>query len=69
MSTLALGLLIILAVAACTFYIAGDLYTHGSAWARDVCSLSTQLCDNPAWGAIASGVMAAIYFMLRMARL
>jgi hypothetical protein len=69
MSTLALGCLILLAVATVTFYLAGDLQIHGSAWARDVCSLSRELCDNPSWGAIATGGMALIYFILRAARL
>jgi hypothetical protein len=69
MSTLALGLLIILAVTTVTFYVAGDLYSHGSAWARDVCSLSSELCDQPGWSAIATGVVAVIYFVLRSYRL
>jgi hypothetical protein len=69
MSTLALGFVIILAVATVTFYIAGDLSAHGSAWARDVCSLSAALCDNPSWGAVATGGMGAIYFVLRALRL
>ncbi len=69
MSTLAHGLLIILAVATCTFYIAGDLYTHGSAWARDVCSLSRDLCDHPTWSALATGVVGVIYLILRAAKL
>jgi hypothetical protein len=69
MSTLALGFLILLAVATVTFYIAGDLSIHGSAWARDVCSLSRELCDNPSWGAVATGAMAVIYFILRAFRL
>ncbi len=69
MSTLALGFLIILAVATVTFYIAGDLSVHGSAWARDVCSLSSALCDNPSWGAVATGGMGVVYFILRACRL
>jgi hypothetical protein len=69
MSTLALGFLIILAVATVTFYLAGDLAVHGSAWARDVCSLSRELCDNPSWGAVATGGTAVIYFILRACRL
>ena len=69
MSTLALGFLIILAVATVMFYVAGDLSSHGSAWARDVCSLSEALCENPSWGAIAAGVMGVIYFLLRGFRL
>jgi hypothetical protein len=69
MSTLALGFLIILGVATASFYIAGDLSAHGSAWARDVCSLSRTLCDNPSWGAVATGGMAVIYFVLRAFRL
>ena len=69
MSTLALGLLIILVVATGTFYVAGDLYGHGSPWASDVCSLSRDLCDHPAWGAIATGIVGIIYLILRAARL
>jgi hypothetical protein len=66
MSTLALGLLIILAVATATFFVAGGL--PGSPWARDVCSLSRALCNHPGWAAIATGVVAVIYLFLRSRR-
>ncbi|MEA2903068.1 MAG: hypothetical protein QOI12_455 [Alphaproteobacteria bacterium] len=62
---LALALLIILAVATVTFFVAGGLYGQGSPWARDVCSLSRELCDNPAWSAIATSAAAALYLVLR----
>ena len=68
MSTLAAALLIILAVAACTFYVAGGIYGHGSPWARDVCSLSQALCDHPAWGAAATGAATVLYLILRAFR-
>ncbi len=68
MSTLALALLIVFAVATCTFYVAGGLYGQGSPWARDVCSLSQSLCDHPAWAAAATGVAAALYLILRALR-
>jgi hypothetical protein len=68
MSTIALTLLAILAVATLTFYVAGGIAGHGSPWARDVCSLSGDLCRNPAWLAIATGVMAAVYLILRALR-
>jgi hypothetical protein len=68
MATLALGLVIIFAVATGMFYIAGGLYGHGSPWASDVCSLSRDLCDQPAWAALGTGVMALIYFGLRSAK-
>ena len=69
MSTLALALLVIFAVATCTFYIAGGLYGQGSPWARDVCSLSRTLCDHPAWSLLATGVVGVIYLVLRSLRL
>jgi hypothetical protein len=69
MSTLALALLIFVAVAACTFWIAGDLYGHGSPWARDVCGLSRTLCDHPLWGAFATAAAAILYLMMRGLRL
>jgi hypothetical protein len=69
MSTLALALLIFVAVAACTFWIASDLYGHGSPWARDVCGLSRALCDHPLWGAFATAVAAILYLVLRGLRL
>jgi hypothetical protein len=68
MSMVALALTIILAVATATFYIAG-VYGGGSPWARDVCSLSRDLCNNPAWSAIATAGMAGVYLMLRTLRL
>jgi hypothetical protein len=67
-STLALALLIVLAVATCTFYVAGGLYGHGSPWARDVCSLSQQLCDHPAWSAVATAAAGVLYLVLRALR-
>jgi hypothetical protein len=69
MSTLALGLVVILGIATATFYIAGDLAVHGSAWARDVCFMSQSLCDRPGWAAAATAAMAVVYFVLRAARL
>jgi hypothetical protein len=66
MSTVALALTIILAVAAAAFYIASG---GGSPWARDVCSLSRDLCNNPAWVVVATAGMAAIYLMLRRLQL
>jgi hypothetical protein len=68
MSTLALALLVVLAVATCTFYVAGGLYGQGSPWARDVCSLSRELCDHPAWGLMATGAVGVIYLVLRRLR-
>ena len=65
MSTVALALTIILAVAAAAFYTASG----GGPWARDVCSLSRDLCNNPAWIVVATAGMAAIYLMLRRLRL
>jgi hypothetical protein len=69
MSTLALALLIFVAVAACTFWIASDLYGHGSPWARDVCGLSRALCDHPLWGVFATAAAAILYLVLRGLRL
>ena len=69
MSTLALGLLIVLAVATVTFYVAADIYGHGSAWARDVCSLSRELCEQPVWLAVATAIVAVVYLVLRSFRL
>ena len=69
MSTLALALLLILTVATVTFYVAGGLYASGSIWARDVCSLSPALCDQPTWLAGAAAIVAILYFLLRLLRL
>jgi hypothetical protein len=69
MSTVALAILAILAIATVSFYIAGGIYGHGSPWARDVCLLAGDLCRNPIWSAIATGVMAVAYLILRAARL
>src|SRR5882762_7081763 len=69
MSTLAFALLVFVAVAACTFWIASGLYGHGSPWARDVCGLSRALCDHPMWGAFATAASAVLYLALRGLRL
>jgi len=63
------AVLIFVAVAACTFWIAGDLYGHGSPWARDVCGLSRTLCDHPLWGAFATAAAAILYLLMRGLRL
>jgi hypothetical protein len=68
MSALALGLLVVLAIATAAFYVAG-VHGYGSPWARDVCSLSRELCDHPGWSAIATGGVAVIYLVLRAFRL
>jgi len=69
MSTLALGLVIVFGIATCTFYVAGDAYAHGSPWARDVCSLSEDLCSHPLWAATATGVTTVLYLVLKAMRL
>jgi hypothetical protein len=68
MSALALGLTIILAVTTVTFYIASGMYGHGSPWARDVCSLSQELCDHPIWSALATGLSLLLYYGLHAFR-
>ena len=68
MSMVALALTVLLAVATAAFYIAG-VYGGGTPWARDVCSLSRDLCHNPAWIALATGGMGAVYLTLRTFRL
>jgi hypothetical protein len=68
MSFLALTLLIILALATCTFYVAGGIYGQGSPWARDVCSLSQELCDHPIWLAAATAGAAVLYLALKSLR-
>jgi len=67
MSMVALALTALLAVATATFYIAGA-YGGSSPWARDVCSLSRDLCHNPTWMVLATAGMAGIYLVLRMLR-
>ena len=64
MSMLALALTVVLAVATAAFYIAG-VYGGGSPWARDVCSLSRDLCHNPVWLAFATAGLAVVYLLLR----
>ena len=68
MSMVALALTVVLAVATAAFYVAG-VYGGGTPWARDVCSLSRDLCHNPVWSAVATGGMGAIYLLLRSPRL
>jgi hypothetical protein len=65
MSMLALALTVVLAIATASFYIAG-VYGGGSPWARDVCSLSRDLCNNPAWLAFSTAASAVAYLLLRM---
>ena len=65
MSTLALGLLIILVMATGTFYVAGLQVGHGAAWATDVCYRAGRFCDHPEWTGIAAAVTFVIYFILR----
>ena len=62
MSTIALAILVIFAVATAAFYVAGGV---GGPWARDVCSLSRDLCSNPEWAAVGTGAAAAVYLVLR----
>jgi hypothetical protein len=65
MSALALTLFIVLALATCTFYVAGGIYGQGSPWAHDVCSLSRTLCDSPIWLGVATGAAGVLYLLLR----
>ena len=68
MSALALALLFLFLVATGAFYVAGGL-TASSPWARDVCSFWPDLCDHPAYSAIATGVVAVVYLGLRSLKL
>jgi hypothetical protein len=68
-SGLAAALLVVFAVATCTFYIASGLQGQGSPWARDVCALSPALCSRPAWALAATGVVGVVYLALRGLRL
>jgi hypothetical protein len=63
MSTIALALLVLFALATATFYIASGM--HGSPWARDVCGLAYELCRNPIWSAVATVLMGVVYLILR----
>ncbi len=68
MSMVALALMVVLTIATATFYIAG-VYGGGMPWARDVCSLSQDLCHDPAWMALATAASAILYLVLRMFKL
>ena len=68
MSMVALALLVALAIATATFYIAG-VYGGGAPWARDVCWLSRDLCNNPMWLVLATAATAGLYLVLRMFRM
>jgi len=68
MSMVALALTIMLAVATAAFYIAGGS-AGGTPWARDVCALSRDLCNDPMWIALATAGVGVIYLLLRMLRL
>jgi hypothetical protein len=68
MSALAAALLILLLVATGSFYIAGGM-TASSPWARDVCGFWPDLCDHPAYSAIATGTVAVVYLALRSLKL
>jgi hypothetical protein len=65
MSSIAFGLLLALIAATGTFYVAGQLYSHGSSWAIDVCYHAQFLCDGPHWLALATGLAWIWYVMLR----
>lgn len=69
MSMVALALMVVLAVATATFYVAGGGYVQGSPWARDVCNLSRALCHDPLWLMLATAGTAGLYFVLRALRL
>jgi hypothetical protein len=62
MSSIALAVTVIFAVATAAFYVAGGL---GGPWARDVCSLSRDLCSHPEYGAVATAFTTAIYLVLK----
>lgn len=65
MSSIAFGLLFILVAATGTFYVAGQLYGHGSSWATDVCYQAHFFCEHPQWLGVAAGVIWLWYLWLR----
>jgi hypothetical protein len=68
MSALALALLILFVIATGSFYVTGGI-TATSPWARDVCGPWPDLCDHPAYSAIATGAVAVVYLALRSLKL
>lgn len=68
MATVARALFAVLLVVTATFYVAG---THGAGapWARDVCSISHELCGNPGWLMLATAVTGGVFLVLRALKL
>ena len=65
MSSIAFGLLLILIAATGTFYVASQLYGHGSSWATDVCHHARFFCERPQWVGVATGLVWLWYITLR----
>jgi hypothetical protein len=64
-AAIALGLALILFVAAGLFYLAPEQAIHGIPWAVDACSTFSQFCDHPEWMGLAGLGMGVAYVSLR----
>src|SRR5262245_35018954 len=64
-SSVALGLVILLAVATALFAYAGMQGADGAPWARDVCERAGNFCMHPEWTIAAAAVMTVVYLAVK----
>jgi hypothetical protein len=57
--------LLILILATAFFFIVGDLASHSTIWAYQVCTATGPLCNHPEWIGIAAGIVAALHVINR----
>lgn len=64
-STLAAGMLFMLAAATVLFFVAGMQSELDVPWARDVCASADNFCRHPEWTGAASVLMLVVYLAVR----
>ncbi len=64
-SSLAVDLIVLLAVATVVFYAAGLQVESGSDWALEACSYARNFCEHPEFSGLPLGIMSLVYLSLR----
>jgi len=65
MSSLAITVIALLAVATVVFYAAGLQLEAGNEWAMEACSYARNFCEHPEFSGLPAAIMSVVYLSLR----
>jgi hypothetical protein len=65
LSSLALGLVVLLLAATAVFYVAGMQLDDGTLWALEVCDNAKNFCEHPEWSGIPAVLMGVVFLAVK----